>query len=623
MEQREEVDAPIDHIGTELNHQITGVAEPRASTGVGERTANGETTGMELRPRQQRPPTHLVGQGFEDAFIFLTEQMSAKAGLKKFGKKGADAIVAEMQQLHYRNVIKPMMGNELSREEKRRALQYLMLLKQKRCGKIKARGCADGRKQRVYKSKEETRSPTVRTESLFLSTIIDAKEGRRVVTCDIPGAFMQADMDETVHVRFDGPLVELLVRVDPKQYTKYLLKERGKDVFYVKLEKALYGTLQGVLLFWKELTAFLCVELGFEINPYDSCVANKQIDGKQCTVLWHVDDLKISHVNQAVLDDLLGKINGRFGKETPITVSKGKVHEYLGMTIDYSENGKVIFRMDDYIDRMLDEAPDDMKGGAVTPAASYLFQVNKNAEKLDGKTADLFHHLVAKLLYLCKRVRPDFQTAVAFLTTRVSNPDVDDYKKLARCIRYIQDTRHLFLRLEAGADGRIRWWVDASFAVHPDMRSHTGAVMSLGKGAAYSMSTRQKINTKSSTKAELVGVDDAMPNIIWTRNFLQAQGYEVQDNVVYQDNQSAMLLERNGRASSGKRTRHVDIRYFFVTDRINGGEMRIEYCPTDEMDADVLTKPLQGSAFRKFRSRILNVTEQETSGKDCRSVLEL
>jgi hypothetical protein len=86
--------------------------------------------------------------------------------------------------------------------------------------------------------------------------------------------------------------------------------------------------------------------------------------------------------------------------------------------------------------------------------------------------------------------------------------------------------------------------------------------MTLGKGAVYSTSTKQKINTKSSTEAELVGVNDAMPLVMWTQNFLEGQGYDVQDNVVYQDNQSAILLENNGRASSGRCTRHINIRFF-------------------------------------------------------------
>jgi KUP system potassium uptake protein len=121
------------------------------------------------------------------------------------------------------------------------------------------------------------------------------------------------------------------------------------------------------------------------------------------------------------------------------------------------------------------------------------------------------------------------------------------------------------------------------------------------------MSTRKKINTKSSTEAELVGVADAMSQIAWVRNFLIAQGFEITDNVIYQDNQSTILLARNGRRSSGKRTRHIDIRYFFVTDRIAQGDVRVEYCPTQQMVADIFTKPLQGSLFRRLRDLVLNV----------------
>jgi len=177
---------------------------------------------------------------------------------------------------------------------------------------------------------------------------------------------------------------------------------------------------------------------------------------------------------------LLTKYSPGFGKETPITISKGKVHDYLGMTIDYAKDGKVMFKMDNFVERLLDEAPADMQSNtAATPAAGHIFQVNKEGKKLDSKTVDLFHHLVAKLLYLRKRVRPDLHMAVAFLTTRVTSPDKDVYKKLGRCIAYLWATKELFLTLEADSDGRIRWWVDASFAVHPDMKSRTGAALTM------------------------------------------------------------------------------------------------------------------------------------------------
>ena len=108
----------------------------------------------------------------------------------------------------------------------------------------------------------------------------------------------------------------------------------------------------------------------------------------------------------------------------------------------------------------------------------------------------------------------------------------------------------LALTLEVDDLHVIKWWVDASFAIHPDMRNHMGGTMLLGKGSAYYTSTRHKINTKSSTEAELVAIDDVMPLILWTQYFLEAQGYEVHENTVFQDNQSTILLERNGKRSS-------------------------------------------------------------------------
>lgn len=165
---------------------------------------------------------------------------------------------------------------------------------------------------------------------------------------------------------------------------------------------------------------------------------------------------------------------------------------------------------------MLKELPVDMKGEAATPAAEHLFDANQEAEALSPEDSDVFHHNVAKALFLSKRARPNTQTPVAFPCTRVKGPDVNDHKKLKRMMQCLRSTRNLVLTLEANNPQIIKWWVDASFAVHRDTRSHTGAVMSLGKGAFHGTSTRQKINTKSSTEAEPVGVDDVMGQLLWT-----------------------------------------------------------------------------------------------------------
>jgi hypothetical protein len=114
---------------------------------------------------------------------------------------------------------------------------------------------------------------------------------------------------------------------------------------------------------------------------------------------------------------------------------------------------------------------------------------------------------------------------------------------------------------------------------------------------------------KSSTKSGLVSADDVMPQMIWTLYFLEAQGYKIDDNVLYQDNKSSILLETNSRGSSSKRTIHIAIRYFFIADRVKSKEIRIEYCPTGIMIADYFTKPLQGMIFRKLRDMIMGNTD--------------
>ena len=153
----------------------------------------------------------------------------------------------------------------------------------------------------------------------------------------------------------------------------------------------------------------------------------------------------------------------------------------------------------------------------------------------------------------------------------------------------------------------FKWLIDVAYAVHKDMKSHTGDVLTLGKGAVYSRSTKKKINTKSSIEGEIVGVDDILPQVLWTNYFMRAQGYGSKETVVYQDNKSAILLENNGKLSSSKRTKHINVCYYFVKDCVERKELRIEFLGTDDMWADYYTKLLQGSKFFKFRKEIMNL----------------
>ena len=151
-------------------------------------------------------------------------------------------------------------------------------------------------------------------------------------------------------------------------------------------------------------------------------------------------------------------------------------------------------------------------------------------------------------------------------------------------------------------------YVDAAYAVHDDMRSHTGGVIGFGgKGILMAKTTKQKLNTESSTEAEVVGASDFLPWTIWIKRFLEHQGYETTSNVFHQDNMSAMKLERNGIMSCGQKSRHINIRYFFIKDVVQRENIKIEYCPTEIMIADYFTKALQGNLFRAMRDTIMGL----------------
>jgi hypothetical protein len=545
---------------------------------------------------------HQMSPEEPDVVAAIITQLSLKTGLREWGDTATKAARSEMKQLHFRDTFKPYKWNELTHTQKKSVLESHMFLKQKRDGKIKGRTVAGGNKQRDYISKEEASSPTVATESVLLTCIVDAEEHRDVAVIDIPNAFIQTRIEnekDMVFIKIRGVLVDMLVDIAPDVYKLYVSTDKkGTKQLLVQCQNAIYGTMVASLLYYRKFCKSL-TGIGFEFNPYDPCVANKIIKGNQMTICFHVDDCKLSHKESKEMDKIIEWLREEYESifedgSGKMTVSRGKVHTYLGMTLDYTTPGQVKISMISYVAEIIDAFDKaDPKGvGTKTSAApANLFKIDEDCEKLDTKRSTEFHNLVAKTLYATKRARPDTCTAVAFLTTRVRGPDKDDWAKLAHMIKYLRGTKKLPLILSANGSGILKWWIDASFAVHPNMRGHTGGGLSLGRGFPIVTSTKQKLNTRSSTETEVVGVDDCMPSVLWTRYFMEAQGYGILENIVFQDNKSAILMEKNGKASSSKRTKHINIRYYFVTDRIQKKDLTVEWCPTGDMIGDYMTKP--------------------------------
>ena len=282
------------------------------------------------------------------------------------------------------------------------------------------------------------------------------------------------------------------------------------------------------------------------------------------------------------------------------------MHVFLGMHIAYTNEKTAVITMREYLEEAISESGMDVQSTAPTPATKNLFDVDEKSAPLARKEGEVFHSVSAKLLYVAIRARMDILLAVIFLCTRVSKCTAQDNQKLRCLLQYISGTLDRKYTLGADDMGKLRAWVDASYAVHPDFKSHTGGgVMSLGRGGLVCKSSKQKLNTKSSTEAELVGVSDYLPNILWVTNFLKEQGYDVVENILEHESKSAIKLETNGRMSAGPRSRHIDIRYFWIKDRTSAAGIKIRHCPTLQLLGDFFTKPLQGSLFRVFRNVIL------------------
>ena len=541
----------------------------------------------------------------------FAQQYLLDKGLKVFGNKGRGAASKEMDQLHKRSCFTPISIKEMSPTERKKAQMAIMFLTEKRDDSIKGRMVYNGKPTREWVNREDAASPTAALESIILTGVIEAHEKRDIMCVDIPNAFIQTlmpptkDGDERVIMKITGPLVDMLVELNQALYGPYVVMEKGRKVLYVIVLRAIYGMLEAALLWYKKFRKEL-EGVGFKFNPYDPCVANRVVRKLQQTIVFHVDDLKSSHKDPKVNDEFVKWLNKNYGEHGAVAVHRGKIHDYLGMELEYTESGELIIGMVKYVEKMIETFPVKLlpKDTAMTPAGDNLFDEGQS-KKLSQARAEEFHTMVAKGLFLCKRARPDIQQPIAILATRVKGPNESDWNKLVRMMKYLNGTRNERVTLSADSLHVIKWYVDASFAVHPDFKSHTGATMTMGRGAIQSISRKQKLNTRSSTEAELVAVDDASVMILWTKLFLEEQGYDIDKNILYQDNKSAILLETNGKKSSGKRTRAINIRYFFITDQVEKGDVSIEYCPTDEMTGDFHTKPLQGEKFRGFRNNVL------------------
>jgi hypothetical protein len=567
--------------------------------------------------RDRRPPERLN--------LHSMFHMTAKRALREDPATARPAIEAELKTLIDKGVFRPVKVSSLSPTQRAGIIRSQLNVTQKYLpttdgtGRVKDRvkarlvGGGDCQDRSQYTA-AETSSPTVSTTSIFLLAQIAAAEGRDVTTIDIGSAYLNALMPKTdpsklVFMRISKEVSQIMANLD-NTFNSFLNTD---GTLVVELDRALYGCIESALLWFRELSGFL-TKIGFVANPYDICVMNRTTKAGKATIGIYVDDILLTCSHPSLADTIIQDLEKEYKQ---LKVNRGLMHNYLGMVLDFSHKVVVKVSQSGMIEEIasapgvttLITAVGPVEDRPKTPCTECLFKCSDNSPPLDQSLAKIVHSLTARILFVANRARPDLLTFISFMTKRVLNPTIEDGRKLLRALRYLATTSQLQLTLGFTGKPVISIYIDASFGVHPDKKSHTGVMTTMGRGAFYTKSTGQKINTTSSCEAELVALAKGLQQSIWARAFLLAQGLPTPPLRVYQDNQSTIKLIEKGRPAA-EQSRHIDIGYFWLNDLVTRGIIHIVYCPTLNMLADYFTKPLQGSLFQTMRDHVLGNTTQ-------------
>jgi hypothetical protein len=430
--------------------------------------------------------------------------------------------------------------------------------------------------------------------NVFLICSLSKKYKLRISCVDIPGAYLHADLpeEEQVQIRFSKKVSAIMVELNP-ELKEYL----NSDGTLVALAlKAIYGLKQAGAL-WHDRISQVLLSIGFKRSKVDAALFYRTRDYNiMQLVTLHVDDLFNACNSASFAKELESKLSETFGE---LKWEHGTL-DYLSVHFVQQEDYTVHADMTAMIQRIIQKA--GVSQPARTPSQQNLFDIMDDESVDYSADSTKFRSSVAELIYLTK-LRVDIIMEVTHLATLVMNPGPIAFKKLDRVYRYLFATSHDHVKF--GTDQLVlQVFADSSYASHPSTsRSHGGRIVRLGpgSGAIYSKSKEHKLVTQSSTEAEILEAGEGARTGLPYARILQELGVTAKVQfVLFQDNQSTLHLAQTGEGYAGK-AKHFRVRFHFIKEMIEDGEMILVYCPTDRMLADFLTKSLPSTQFILLR----------------------
>lgn len=445
--------------------------------------------------------------------------------------------------------------------------------------RYKARFVAQGFLQKYGEDYDEVFAPVVLHTTFRALLSVAARRNMIVHHFDAKTAFLNGKLNETIYMK------------QPRGFDH-------DDTRVCLLKKSIYGLKQAARS-WNTALHKVLVEAGFQQSYNDPCLYSKEIDNQFCYVIVYVDDLIVACSTMKQMQEIEGIFKPHF-----VMQDLGQINYYLGMQVTNDEHGNFELNQSAYIMKIVsDFSLTDAKPIKTPMEVSYGYGKSDSSQLLENNTK--YRSLIGRLLYLSVNSRPDISASVSILAQRVSKPTNEDWNQLKRVVKYLKTTHQLKLKLSniQSDDLSLYGYADATWADDKiDRKSNSGRIIYFNGGTISWSCNKQNIVASSSCEAEFISISEASKEVKWLRQLLEEMHESiVNPTLIYEDNQSCIELVRDHRFSY--KTKHMDTRYKMIRDMVKQKIIECEYCPTEDMIADLLTKPLTAIKHNYLREK--------------------
>lgn len=442
----------------------------------------------------------------------------------------------------------------------------------------KARLVAQGYSQKFGEDYDAVFAPVVKQTTLRILLTIAGRNEMKLRHLDVKTAFLNGNLEEIIFMK------------QPKGYVV-----QGKEKFVLRLKKSLYGLKQAARSWNMKINSIL-IENGFSRSNEDLCFYRKQVNGANIFLIIYVDDVIIGSKREEEID----KAENLLGQYFKLT-SLGNLNYYLGINIEKEESGIYSMNQKGYIEKIIERFNlKDAKNSKIPLDPGYF--KSREEEQTEFPDPTIYQSLIGMILYLAVNTRPDISVSTSILGRSMSKPNKTDWNEAKRVVKYLKMTKDFKLYLGQTTEEQILvGYSDADWAGDKnDRKSNSGFLFKLFGSCISWMSRKQQCVTLSSTEAEYVALAEAAQEAVWLKRILEDFGVFIENQIIiYEDNQSCLKLILNEQSS--RRSKHIDTKYHFLKDLKNELVLNYEYCPSNYMIADALTKPLEVTKLNRFR----------------------